>query len=178
MLNVGDGPVVESPGPRPSYRAGVSQLLLPRVDVATVSPLEARRRRQDPSSVSRLDVAVSWAVPAGREGKLRCFIDARSHGCQHVMRALKANCDVGFRKHVWFLSTKSPGSSVVGNARALGARDRGFESRLPDHRSPPGLVAVVASSAHRRRPQRHDGERPDQQTRRHVHPPQSSRCDP
>ena len=37
------------------------------------------------------------------------------------------------RKQVWFLSTKSPGSGVVGNARALGARDRGFESRLPDH---------------------------------------------
>src|SRR4029078_3895163 len=36
------------------------------------------------------------------------------------------------RKHVWFLSAKSAGSSVVGNARALGARDRGFESRLPD----------------------------------------------
>ena len=34
---------------------------------------------------------------------------------------------------MWFLSTKSPGSGVVGNARALGARDRGFESRLPDH---------------------------------------------
>ena len=33
---------------------------------------------------------------------------------------------------MWFLSTKSPGSGVVGNARALGARDRGFESRLPD----------------------------------------------
>ena len=32
----------------------------------------------------------------------------------------------------------SPGSGVVGNARALGARDRGFESRLPDHISPPG----------------------------------------
>ena len=26
-----------------------------------------------------------------------------------------------------------PGSGVVGNARALGARDRGFESHLPDH---------------------------------------------
>ena len=33
----------------------------------------------------------------------------------------------------------SPGSGVVGNARALGARDRGFESRLPDHRLRGGL---------------------------------------
>ena len=32
-----------------------------------------------------------------------------------------------------FPERESAGSGVVGNARALGARDRGFESRLPDH---------------------------------------------
>ena len=37
------------------------------------------------------------------------------------------------RRACGFLSTKSSGSGVVGNARALGARDRGFESHLPDH---------------------------------------------
>src|SRR5215213_2954941 len=39
-----------------------------------------------------------------------------------------------------------PGSSVVGNARALGARDRGFESRLPDQ------SCARRSLDHRRRP--------------------------
>jgi hypothetical protein len=34
----------------------------------------------------------------------------------------------------------APGSGVVGNARALGARDRGFESRLPDHAPGEGAV--------------------------------------
>ena len=34
---------------------------------------------------------------------------------------------------------KTTGSSVVGNARALGARDRGFESRLPDQTSPAAI---------------------------------------
>ena len=42
-------------------------------------------------------------------------------------------------EHMRCRNTKSPGSGVVANARALGARDRGFESHLPDHpRTPTG----------------------------------------
>src|SRR5919109_46929 len=39
-----------------------------------------------------------------------------------------------------------PGSGVVANARALGARDRGFESHLPDHRSIPPVLSLPGAA--------------------------------
>src|SRR4051794_10722388 len=58
------------------------------------------------------------------------------------LSASDARAPLGGRAPMMRAATgKAPGSSVVGNARALGARDRGFESRLPDQ-----LSAAKASS--------------------------------
>src|SRR4051812_4360755 len=51
---------------------------------------------------------------------------------------------------VCLLSVKQPGSSVVGNARALGARDRGFESRLPDQSSAVTMSRAALATQRRR----------------------------
>ena len=78
------------------------------------------------------------------------FVSGRSRVVQRATsiceRSGVGQLEMGqIRKHVWFLNTKSPGSGVVGNARALGARDRGFESRLPDH--PPDSVDRRSTSS-------------------------------
>ena len=73
---------------------------------------------------------VRWAPRSGRpsprcanprSASARCMPRSGGH-----RRVLGADRSVAYDGH-------TAGSGVVGNARALGARDRGFESRLPDH---------------------------------------------
>ena len=83
---------------------------------------------------------VRWAPRSGRSSprcasprsaSVRCMPRSGGH-----RRVLGADRSVAYDGH-------TAGSGVVGNARALGARDRGFESRLPDHPDRAGTQRCV-----------------------------------
>lgn len=80
--------------------------------------LHQRRTACEPASVQRL------APSARGEGRGVVWIER----CRLVFWAVLG-------MHRWSQGRDPSGCGVVGNARALGARDRGFESHRPDHQS-------------------------------------------